>query len=64
MRTPTYSDRDIQKILRRNGFILQRQTGSHGIYTNANGEHMTIRYHNCNKMVMRRMIKEYNLIVD
>lgn len=63
MSTKTYNDRDIQRILRNNGFVFQRQTGSHNIYTNAVGEHVTVRFTNCNKMIWQRLIKEYNLIV-
>lgn len=63
MSTKTYNNRDIQRILRNNGFVFQRQTGSHMIYTNEVGEHMTVRFANCNKMVWQRLIKEYNLVV-
>ena len=63
MSTKTYSNKDIQRILRKNGFAFQRQTGSHSIYTNETGKHMTVRFSNCNKMVWQRMIKEYNLVV-
>lgn len=63
MSTKTYSNVEIKRILRKNGFALQRKTGSHGIYTNKDGMHMTVRFSNCNKMVWQRMIKEYNLVV-
>ena len=64
MSTVTYNKRDIQRILRRNGWVATRQTGSHIIYTNKNNQHMTVRFCKCNKMVMQRLIKEYNLKVD
>lgn len=63
MSTKTYNNREIQRILRKNGFAFERQTGSHMIYTNADGKHMTVRFTNCNKMVWQRMIKEYKLVV-
>ena len=63
MSTKVYSTREIKKILRNNGFVECRQTGSHVIYTDANGRHMTVRFTKCNKMVWQRMIKEYSLIV-
>lgn len=63
MSTKTYNNRDIKRILRSNGFYFQRQTGSHMIYTNENGNHITVRCSNCNKMVWQRMIKENNLAV-
>lgn len=62
--TPTYNKRDIQKILLKNGWILQRSKGSHNIYKNKNGKHITVRCTKCNKMIMQRLIKENNLIVD
>lgn len=63
MSTPTYSDKDIKRILRNNGFVLQRQSGSHMIYVNGDGRHMAVRCSKCNKMVWQRLIKEYGLIV-
>lgn len=64
MSTVTYNKRDIQKILKNNGFILHHQKGSHMIYKNAKGEHITIAICKCNKMIMQRLIKQYNLKVD
>lgn len=61
--TKTYSDKDIKKILRKNGFVCERQTGSHQIYTNEVGIHITIRCTKCNKMIWQSMIKKYNLVV-
>ena len=63
MRARTYNQREIEIILRNNGWKPTRQTGSHVIYENDKGEHMTIRYNKCNKMVFRRMIREHNLVV-
>lgn len=62
--TATYNKRDIQKILRNNGWALHHCKGSHMIYKNAKGEHLTIAVCKCNKMIMQRLIKQYNLIVD
>lgn len=61
--TATYNIRDIQKILRNNGWTLHHYKGSHQIYKNEKGEHLTIGTCKCNKMIMQRLIKQYNLKV-
>lgn len=58
-----YNKRDIILILKNNGFIFHHQTGGHAIYKNCKGEHISIGLCNCNKMIMRRLIKEHNLKV-
>ena len=63
MRAMTPNKRDVEIILRNNGWWVSRQTGSHKIYENDKGEHMTIKCSGCNKMVFRRLIKEHNLVV-
>jgi predicted RNA binding protein YcfA (HicA-like mRNA interferase family) len=59
----TYDKKDIKRILRNNGYTLHHQKGSHEIYKNENGQHLTIRFRDCNKMVFQRLIKEYGLEV-
>ena len=58
----TYNKRDIQRILKNNGWILHHFKGSHAIYKNDEGKHITIGMCKCNKMVMQRLIKENNLV--
>ena len=64
MSTPTYNKRDVQRILKNNGWTPHRQTGSHIIYENENGKHLTMRCGKCNKMILQRLIKEHNLKID
>ena len=64
MSTTTYNKRDVQRILKNNGWKFERKTGSHCIYGNANGQHITVTVDRPNKMVFQRLIKEYNLKVD
>jgi predicted RNA binding protein YcfA (HicA-like mRNA interferase family) len=64
MGTKTYSKRKIRKILKDNGWKFHHQTGSHCVYKNEKGEHLTVTVGNCNKMVFQRLIKEHNLKVD
>ena len=60
----TYSKREIQRILRKNGYEVSRKSGSHWIYKNENGRHLSIKIENCNKMIFQRLIKEYDLVVN
>ena len=58
----TYTERDFNKLMKVNGFVKQtgRGKGSHIIYKKDN---QTISIGDSfNKMVIRRLIKEYNLI--
>lgn len=64
MSTATYSKRKIRKILKNNGYELHHQTGSHLVYRNEQGRHLTVTVDECNKMVFQRLIKEHNLKVD
>lgn len=64
MSTPTYNKRDIQRILKNNGFVFHHQKGGRRVYRNEKNEHITIAICKCNKMIMQRLIKEYHLIVD
>lgn len=60
MRT-TYDNRRFTKILRNNNYILDRQTGSHKIYTN--GKATVAVPKKLNKMIALRLIKENELEV-
>ena len=60
----TYNKRYVQRILRDNGWNLHRCKGSHMIYKNYIGEHLTISAHKCNKMITQRLIKQYGLVVQ
>lgn len=59
----TYNKREVQQILKRNGWVPDHQTGSHVIYKNASGEHLVISMSKCNKMITQRLIKQYKLVV-
>ena len=56
-----FSKRDVEKILKNNGWTLHHCKGSHKIYKNKNNQHLTVVPERCNRMVMQRLIKEYNL---
>ena len=57
----TYNDREFKNILKKNGYVYLRSKGDHNIYINERtGRKVTINK-SLNKMVARRIIKEYAL---
>lgn len=56
-----YKKREIEVIMRNNGFKLHHYTGSHAIYRNKLGEHVSIGTCKCNAAIMHRLSKEHNL---
>lgn len=52
-----------QKILKRNGYALDRTKGSHLIYTAQGKAHISISK-NLNPVIALRLIKENNLIIE
>ena len=59
MREVTY--KECQLILNYNGFFLDHQSGSHAIYKNERGKHISIKVGSVNACVWRRLVKENNL---
>ena len=60
-RMTIYTQREFEKILKLNGYSLNRQSGSHCIYVNENNRHISVKYP-LNPCISRRLIKEYNLL--
>ena len=58
-----YSKREIKRILNNNGWTLHHQKGSHAIYKNKNGQHITIPVVQCNQLIFKRIIKEHHLVI-
>ena len=56
----TYNVREFHKILHNNGFELHHIKGSHAIYRKGKRQ-LVIPTTRCNKMIVRRLIKEYEL---
>ena len=54
--------RDFEKILKDNGYSLERQKGDHMIYYKGNS-HVSFPLRKLNPMFIRRLVKEYNLVV-
>ena len=58
-----YTRREMEKILKNNGWTIDRQKGSHRIYINEQGAHISIGTCNYNAMVFQRLAKENNMIL-
>lgn len=60
-----FSTRDFQKVLKKNGYKLDRTKGSHLIYKNNEGIHIAI--YQCGRglapSVTHKLIKQHNLKV-
>ena len=57
-----YTSREFTKIVQENGFKYDRSKGSHFIYINDKGRHISIpKRLEC--VIARRLIKENNLIL-
>lgn len=62
MKIKQWKSDEFCKMATKNGFSFDRQSGSHLIYRNQNGIHMSIPV-NLNCLIARRLIKENNLVV-
>ena len=55
-----YTSREFTKIVEKNGFQYKRHNGSHAIYMDVNGKHISIPK-NLECVIAHRLIKENNL---
>lgn len=51
------------KMLERNGYYYDRNNGSHSIYKNKDGNHITVPY-KIEAPIAKRLIKENNLNIE
>ena len=58
-----YTSREFIKIVEKNGFHYDRHNGSHAIYVNDEGRHISIPQ-NLECVIARRLIKENNLDIN
>ena len=58
-----YTQKEFIKIVKKNGFHYDRHSGSHAIYVNEEGRHISIP-HNLECVIARRLIKENNLNIN
>lgn len=59
MRVVTY--KECQKVLKYNGFHIDHYSGSHAIYKNDRGKHISIKVGSVNPCVWRRLVRENSL---
>lgn len=57
-----YTKRDFIRILKKNGYFYSRNNGSHEIYVNRSGNHISVP-RSMNMCITRRLIKENNLFI-
>lgn len=55
-----WTNKNFYSLLRRNGFIYNRSKGSHNIYTNEEGKHVSVPC-KLKSVIANRLIKENNL---
>ena len=60
IREKTWSEKEFRRKLERNGYHLNRRNGSHLVFQNTSGR-IIVMTTRINKMVARRLIKEYGL---
>lgn len=58
-----YTQKEFIRIVEKNGFHYDRHNGSHAIYVNDEGRHISIPQ-NLECVIARRLIKENNLITS
>lgn len=58
-----YTQREFIKICIANGFHCRNHSGSHAIYINDKGKHISIP-HNLESVIARRLIRENNLVIN
>ena len=51
------------KMIEKNGYLYSRNNGSHSIYANKEGKHITVPLR-IEAVIARRLIKENNLNID
>ena len=56
-----YKKREIGIIMKNNGYKFHHQTGSHAIYRNDSGQHISIGLNKCNGAIMHNLSKKHNL---
>ena len=57
-----YSDKEIKRILKENGFTVVRSKGSHNVWEhNVTKRHLVLPANGINRIVWQRLVKEFNI---
>ena len=66
-RLPRITSAEIIKVLKKTGFFLSRQSGSHKIYKNKEGKRTTVPYHSgkvLHPKILKSILKDADLTID
>ena len=66
-RLPRITARQIIKILENKGFVLVRQSGSHKIYKNSEGQRVTVPFHSgkiLHPKLLKSILKDAGISVE
>ena len=60
----TWTPREFETLLKKNGYVYSRCNGDHKIYKGKRGTiSFNVRGNGLNRMVARRLIKEFELVI-
>ena len=63
-RMKTYSGREARRIVKANGWKLSRTKGDHWIYKNDKNDRLLVIPTRLNRMLWRRLVKEYDIDLE
>lgn len=64
---PTFNSRQLISILKRHGFALDRQSGSHAVFIHSDGRRTTLPIHakrDLGKGLLRQIMRDAELTLD
>ncbi len=64
---PTITSKKLVSILKKKGFVLDRQSGSHAVFINANGKRITVPIHgkrDIGKGLLHQIMKDADLTIE
>jgi predicted RNA binding protein YcfA (HicA-like mRNA interferase family) len=66
-RIPTLTSRELISILKKRGFVLDRQSGSHAVFIHPDGRRTTVPIHgkrDLGKGLLRQIMRDVDLSVE
>lgn len=66
-RLPALTARELTAILKKHGFVLERQSGSHAVFIHPDGRRTTVPIHgkrDIGKGLLRQIMKDAELTLD
>lgn len=64
---PSFNSRQVMSLLRRRGFVLDRQSGSHAVFIHPDGRRTTVPIHgkrDLGKGLLRQIMSDAELTLD